>query len=158
MIQNYVSRECCGRVDIFLTRSLVFVTGQSGAGFHSQGPAIARGGGDIFRAVPAHSPIRGESPLIPLQGPVSHHLILTGARLRTGWGPRQGHGIPKKTPRPGLFSGVGRRTGLRARRFWGPRGPVTNATGVLHPTAGPRSYRIYGFGDCSGGGKRDGGR
>ena len=34
----------------------------------------------------------------------------------------------KKTPRPGLFSGAGQGMGPGARCFWGPGGPVTNAS------------------------------
>ena len=78
--------------------------GRGGAGFHSPGPAVTRGRGDIFRVIPAPSP-------------VSRHLFLTGGRLGNGLGGGQGQGIPKITPRPGPFSGErGRGPGARNER------------------------------------------
>ena len=53
----------------------------------------------------------------------------------TGRGPGrgQGQGLKKKTPRPGPLTGAGRGIETGARRFRGPRGPVTNTrTGKGH--------------------------
>ena len=73
-----------------LTRWVDFVTGRGGEGFHSPGPAFTTGWGSYYRGDPRPAAIRGESPLIPWTGPRFSPPLLTGTRLRNGWGRRQG--------------------------------------------------------------------
>ena len=81
--------------------------GAGGAGFHSPGPAVTRGRGDIFRVIPAPSP-------------VSRHLFFTGAPLGNGRDGGQGQGTPKITrPAPGRSAG----NGAGGPHFSGPRRP-----------------------------------
>ena len=48
----------------------------------------------------------------------------------------QGKELLEKTPRPRSFSGAERGTGPGAYPFWGPGGPVTNASGVIDDCCG----------------------
>jgi len=93
----------------------VFVTGRGGAGFHSPGPA----------------PARGPHALIPWTGPRLLLLIFSGdpsgVWVRRGPERGQGQGMPKKTLRPRTLSGAGRGKGPGTRVFWGPVRPVTNS-------------------------------
>ena len=69
---------------------VVFVTGRGGAGFHPRGPAATRARGAFFRVIPAPSPVRGDSPLIPWTEPRFSPPKITGARLGNGRGRRRG--------------------------------------------------------------------
>jgi len=84
---------------------LVFVTGRGGAGFHSQGPALTRGRGGIFRVIPA-PPTPGAHPhSFPGRGPICYHPFLTGTRPGYGWGGGlsgdRGRECRKRHPAPG---------------------------------------------------------
>ena len=69
---------------------LVFSTGQGGTGFHHRGPAATRARGAFFRGMPAPSPVRHESSLIPLTEPRFSPPKITGAHLGNGRGRRRG--------------------------------------------------------------------
>jgi len=98
--------------------NLVFVTGRGGAGFHSPGPA----------------PALGPAALIPCTGPRLLPPIFigdpSGVWVGRGPEPREGPGMPKKTPRPRPLSGAGRGKGLGASVFRGPVCPVTNSNRI----------------------------
>ena len=79
-----------GRSGCFSASCVVFVTGRGGAGFHPRGPAATRARGAFFRVIPAPSPVRGESPLIPWTEPRFSPPKITGARLGNGRGRRRG--------------------------------------------------------------------
>ena len=102
---------------------LVFVTGRGGAGIHPRGPAVTRAGEGFLGAIPAPSPVRGESPLIPWTGPRFLPPNLTGACPGNGRGPGRGLGIPKKHAPPQAVQrgGAGNRAG--GPLFLGPRRP-----------------------------------
>ena len=86
----------------------MFVTGRGGVGFHPGGPAVTRAGEGFLGVIPAPSPVRDESPLIPWTGPRFSPPNLTEACPGNGRGPGRGLGIPKKTrPAPGRSAGRG---------------------------------------------------
>ena len=102
----------------------MFVTGRGRAGFHSQGPAVARAGGDILRVVPAPSLVRGESPLIPWTGPCIAPPIFNGGPAGEWAGQEAGARNPKKRhPAPGRLAGRGGERGRGPAVFGAPEAP-----------------------------------
>ena len=102
----------------------MFVTGRGGAGFHSQGPTVRWAGGDIFRVVPAPSPVWGKSLLIPWTGPRIAPPSFNGGPAGERPGPEAGARNPKKRrPAPGRSVGGGGKQGWGPAVFGAPEAP-----------------------------------
>ena len=131
----YYSLWCIRVRDRLSEQTLVLSSVRYGAGrggFSLARPHPYTGPGGYVSGNPRPAPVRGPPAIIPWTGPRLLPPILNGdpSGVWVGRGPErgQGHGMPKKTPRPSALSGAGRGKGPGARVFQGPVRPVTNSS------------------------------
>ena len=97
--------------------------GAGWGGFSPPRPRRYTGGGGFWGAIPAPSPVRGESPLIPWTGARFSPPNLTGARPGNGRGPGRGLGIPKKHAPPQAVQRGRAGNGAGSAIFGAPEAP-----------------------------------